>query len=703
MDLKSIKKPRPKKINLPKFKTNKTIKNAKKEKSIRRKLILSITIILIGITALVGLTSYHIIKDELIHSYNELLYNKAIDSAQLVNEQIKSYTLSIETLGNLDTIANPEIPAEEKYESLIMEKDRLKFSQIGLADTQGNLLLDDGTKIDVYEKEFFKRANFGETYFSQPQINTLTGKSEVIISAPLKFEGINIGAIIAFKPASDFYQIADNIKFGENGYAYILNETVDIISHPTIKIDAANNKDSSGIINFSGLKDRVTTEYINEATTMEEQIQAGESGTGTYSIDGNVVHIGYSPIESKDWTLVVSVDESEILSGINNLTQILIYVVLFAIAIGIVFSLLFSKNIAKPIAKITEYVYKLSQLNFKDDIDKKFLSRKDELGRMSNSLQIVMDNMRKFTDEIQQSSHQVAASSEELAAISEESTATATNIAESSNDIAEDSNKQLNEILNITSSIKEISSQIDNVSTETKNTEDLSIEIFNKTKLGKDKINEVITQMNNIEDSTLNVKTSLNDIYKSSKEMDQMLKIIENVSEETNLLALNAAIEAARAGEHGKGFAVVADEIRKLAEETQRSTKDIQKIINNNNLLIQGANEKMDFNSKEVEHGVTSVNETKVAFEEIANSIEQIALKIQEIVQATLNVEKQVESLVKSSTNIENMSQNIASQIENSSAASEEQMAAMEEISSSTESLSTLAEELQTLLSNIKL
>lgn len=696
-----------KKVKLPKMKKKarkKPTRNFLSFNRIGNRISIPTIGILVSLVLIISFISYYISQKRLIESANQLLVHKAQDTATIVDNQIKSYTQAIETLGHLNIISNPDIPTEVKFETLKPEKDRLGFNNIGIADIEGNLILDSYLKRSVVGTEYFEKAKKGVTYFSQPMKNNLTGENEIVISSPIIHNSEIVGVIIGYIDANRLYYIIESIQIGERGQAYILNEVTDIISHPTI---VGSNTDNEFYynkpINFSSLEQRVDEGFKNELDQIYNEIRQGQVGTGKYVSEGRAIRIGYAPIKSKNWTLVVSLDESEVLGGLESLKNGSILTLILAIIVGVVFSILLSRSITKPIYAITNYCQKLAQLDLSSDVDERVLKQKDEIGQMGNSLQIVVDNIRNFAKEVRDSSHHVAASSEELAAISEESTAAATSIAENSNEIAESSNRQLEEILKITSAIDEMAEQIEYVSNQIGGAENNSRNVYERTKIGKDRIDNVISQMNNIKDSTQRVKASLMNITISSNKMNQMLEMIENIAEQTNLLALNAAIEAARAGEHGRGFSVVAEEIRKLAEETQKSTEEIYQLIRGNNRLIEEANENMDLNSQEVEVGVEEVNEAKKAFDEIANSILQVTVSINEVAAATNSVESHMEGLRESSHSIEDMSKNIAGQIQNASAASEEQMASMEEITSSTESLATLAEELEAITANIKL
>jgi len=252
------------------------------------------------------------------------------------------------------------------------------------------------------------------------------------------------------------------------------------------------------------------------------------------------------------------------------------------------------------------------------------ISTRVESGSHKGIYGAIMDMSEKLREimlEVRTSSDSLSSGSEQLSASSEEITRTMNDQAHRTSQIATAAEEMSQTVIDIAKNSANISASAN----ETANTARMGADIVNKSTDESRAIASTVA-------SSVKVMQSLGD---RSKQIGDIISVIKDIADQTNLLALNAAIEAARAGEQGRGFAVVADEVRKLAERTANATAEITTMINAIQSEVDNAVDSMDETSKKVEIGLQYSSEAGSQLEAIVGSISMLQGMVQQIATAT--------------------------------------------------------------------
>lgn len=246
----------------------------------------------------------------------------------------------------------------------------------------------------------------------------------------------------------------------------------------------------------------------------------------------------------------------------------------------------------------------------------------DESGQMARTFNSMMDKFHGMISNIHVSVEQLASSSEELSA-------SAVQIAGGSRAQSSKANQVSAASQEMSATLTEVSKNISGAATAAKEASDVAIN-------GGNIVSQTIASMNGIAVTSRESSDIITTLGGRSKEIGNIINVIDDIADQTNLLALNAAIEAARAGEQGRGFAVVADEVRKLAEKTITATKEIGVMIKAMQVETDKAIESMGQGVTAVEEGVTLAQEAGNALTDIVSKVEIVTDMVHQVTTATV-------------------------------------------------------------------
>ncbi|MEL7484838.1 MAG: methyl-accepting chemotaxis protein, partial [Planctomycetota bacterium] len=330
--------------------------------------------------------------------------------------------------------------------------------------------------------------------------------------------------------------------------------------------------------------------------------------------------------------------------------------------------------VTKPIASVVAVVQDIAQ--GEGDLTKRLnVDRNDEIGKLSHWFDRFLDNIHGIISQVSGATSEVSAAATEIAASSEE--------------MAHGLEHQRTQTGQVSAAVEEMSGSVREVAAKSNEAVEIVRTSSDDATEGGEIVGKTVGEMHAISSQVNASADAVRELGTKSEAIGEIISVINDIADQTNLLALNAAIEAARAGEHGRGFAVVADEVRKLAERTTTATEEVAKSIREIQSETERAVGEITTSTSQVDEGVKLATAAGEALQRIVAGSDQLR--------------GAVESISAAAAEQANASDEIARSTESINAVTGESAQGASQAAQAATQLSQAAEGLQSLVNRFKL
>ena len=613
-----------------------------------------------------GLISYFITSSIIENNLEDSIVSLSEEGGKLVSQKLQYYEIVLEGIANRATVKSMDWENLQKP-ALANEIERTDFIGMGIADESGFTIYPDGTTAELRDRDYFKKAWAGKTNVSNVIISRVTNSAVMMVATPIFNEHNEVVQVLVGRlPGDVLTDITDNLKYGEQGYSYIIDENGTLLAH--------NNREYvMEQTNFIQKADN-EPEFEAVARTLKQMI-TGATGFDQYLFYGEIRYMGFTNIKGTDWSIAVGSLKSEIFAPLYRMRWIFIILIAVFIVFGYIISVFLSRSISKPLGLLNDKLKDTSEGD--GDLTKRLeITSTDEIGEVSQSFNVFINkiysiiyNISKGIESLNEKSKSLETTANSLVnqagAMNSQSqlvSASSEQISSNANIIASSAEQASVSVSTVATATEQMSANIAQVAIVSKNTtqnvnatvEDI-YKLSNNIEVAGKSIDELVNEINGVVsaieemNATLteiakntqqasnislnaakeaeNTNTVMKEMQKSSSEIGKIVMLINDIADQTNMLALNATIEAASAGDAGKGFAVVANEVKSLAQQTADATsriaeqiEEMQKSVDNSSasisIITNIINELNDINTVIA----SSVEEQNITTSEIAHS-----------------------------------------------------------------------------------
>lgn len=482
------------------------------------------------------------------------------------------------------------------------------YENFFLSDPDGQLFLiaqGDPTKLNLAKMEQYKinleKAKAGQLWIGDITKSPVNGHPVSLITAPIfdndhRIIGI-LGTPVEFNVFSNNF-IAET-RFGKTGYIFMIDSKGDLLAHP----------DETLIFDPTFPKNAFVQDIVKHKNGMIEYLWNG---------DMKICH--FKEQKEKGWIIAVTIIRDDFLASIHKMQVIIFILGIASIALIIFITWLIANMISNPIQVVAENLKEISL--GKGDLTKRIqVSGEDEVGQLSRWFNSFIEKLHEIVSQIKLNTEEVATATDEINATSAQ--------------LAKGAEEQSSQVTEVAASIQQMSAAIVESSQNASHTADASKVTADKANEGRTTMDHTQKDMEEIVSTASKTNETVNSLSNRTDQIGEIIQVIDDIADQTNLLALNAAIEAARAGEQGRGFAVVADEVRKLAERTTKATQEIGETIKIIQEEIHEAADSMNSVSTVIDKGRTSISKTGTMLDDIVQSVTISMDMIQQIATAS--------------------------------------------------------------------